>query len=74
MSDGVDFNDPRAWGYCKFCVFQVAVDLETQQIFEHDRMYHGNVRHRCDGSLTEASVQPALEVESAASREVVDDE
>lgn len=59
----VDFDDPLAWGFCKYCAFQVAVDLDTGQMLAHDMPVPGTTagHTRCYGSLLEPSEQPAPE-------------
>jgi hypothetical protein len=38
-AEPVGFNDPRAWGYCCFCAFDVATDVETGDMLPHDYRY-----------------------------------
>jgi hypothetical protein len=55
----VDFNNPDAWGFCKYCAFQVATQLEPpHQVLIHERMAGGWTWSRCYGSLLEPTEQP----------------
>lgn len=50
VSDGVAFNDPRAWGFCRYCAFSVAVVLEDGRMMEHKRRTGSWDHERCGGS------------------------
>lgn len=54
----VAYNDPDAWGYCRYCAFEVAVDLETRQMLVHERMGRGYLKTRCYGSLMAPEAEP----------------
>lgn len=55
----IGFDQPGAWGFCKYCAFQVAVDLETGKMLAHERRNGGWAFVRCYGSLMEPTEQPA---------------
>ncbi|WP_432112778.1 hypothetical protein [Streptomyces sp. S1] len=65
------FSDPDAWGYCPYCAFVVAVDLESRQMLGHDRMGDCFITRRCYGSLMEPGVQPAPEAEPIPYEDVI---
>jgi hypothetical protein len=65
----VEFNDPEAWGYCKYCAFQVARDLETGNLLVHTRRTGSWDTERCYGSLLEPSPQPGPEAKKTSLEE-----
>lgn len=69
----VAFSDPNAWGYCRYCAFEVAVDLETRQMLVHERMGRGYLKVRCYGSLMAPTEQPAPETEPVSYEDVIAD-
>lgn len=72
----IAFNDPGAWGYCKYCAFMVARDLDTEMLLVHERVEsisYGNKSKRCYGSLTEPTEQPGPEAEPVKHEEVIAD-
>lgn len=60
-NDGAAFDDPDAWGFCKYCAFEVAVDIEAGRIYPHDRRAGDWAMRRCYGSLLEPTPLPTPE-------------
>lgn len=56
-SDEVAWDDPRGWGFCEGCAFQVPTDIITGILVEHFRSI-GSSDHRCDGSGRHPTPQP----------------
>jgi hypothetical protein len=69
VSEPVGFNDPEAWGYCKFCAFQVARDMDTGNLLPHMRRTGSWDTERCYGSLMEPSPQPGPEAKKISLEE-----
>ncbi|MFD4474614.1 hypothetical protein ACFWPU_00655 [Streptomyces sp. NPDC058471] len=70
----VDFNDPNAWGFCRYCAFQVATLLEPpHKMLAHDRLtgYGGKESCRCHGSLLEPTVQSGPDVAPASDDKII---
>lgn len=61
-----DFNDPEAWGYCKYCAFMVAKDLTGPRLFGHGHMDSGWVKRPCCGGGEESSEAPGPEAAPVA--------
>ncbi len=59
-SETVDWNDPRAWGFCSGCAFQEPRDIITGLLLEHVRLV-GNVDRECDGGGRIPDIQPGPE-------------
>ncbi|MFE6222947.1 hypothetical protein [Streptomyces sp. NPDC057854] len=69
----VAFDDPAAWGYCQYCAFNVALDLDTGRMLAHERMDLGFINRRCYGSLMQPSAQPGPEAEPVTYEDVIAD-
>lgn len=61
---GIGFNDPDAWGYCEYCAFIVARDLETATLLKHPKRDPGARGGDCNGSERPATLP--VPVEAAA--------
>lgn len=53
-----DWKDPAAWGYCRYCAFEVAVDIDTGLIAFHEPLYTNSVRRPCNGNGKRPTPQP----------------
>ncbi len=61
--DGKEFNDPTAWGYCRWCAFDVAVYMG--RMVEHRRYRNGHDESACTGSGREPTVPSPTEAKAA---------
>lgn len=48
IEDGASFNDPQAWGFCRWCAFLVASDGRT--LIDHPFDRSGAADWGCNGS------------------------
>jgi hypothetical protein len=61
--DGKEFNDPTAWGYCRWCAFDVAVYMGA--MVEHRRYRNGSNDSVCTGSGREPAPVSPTEAKAA---------
>ena len=59
VSDGAEFNDPNAWGYCELCKFEVARSLLTGRLLAHHRMVGSYSSRPCRGAGRQPKPKPA---------------
>jgi hypothetical protein len=60
--DGKEFNDPTAWGYCRWCAFDVAVYMGA--MVEHRRYRNSSNDSVCTGSGREPTVPSPREAKA----------
>lgn len=61
-ADDVDFDDPDAWGFCRYCAFDVAVTLNSPRLMlPHGRTDYGWIKRPCYGGDREPTEAPGKE-------------
>lgn len=67
----VAFDDPLGWGFCKYCAYEVAVDIETGQLLVHNNPRSMGPIKRCYGSLLAPTVPTPTEATPVTWEETV---
>lgn len=66
-AEQVEFNDPKAWGFCQFCAYDVPLSMETGDMLPHMKsrmvslpngMYPSFVYDQCWGTYLTPTKAP----------------